>query len=90
MAEAVEAWNPDPHSTLPERSAEAAVGQAAFGAEPEPRQLRLRMIATGAHVIVQGRDGVVVEADDAFASVVAKNADGPPLQVEVALCRIAR
>jgi hypothetical protein len=55
MAEAVEVGNASPHPTIPERSAEAAIGEAVFLTEPKPGQVRMRVTATDAQVIGQRR-----------------------------------
>ena len=77
MAEAVEVGNASPHPAIPERSAEAAIGEAALFTEPKPGQVRMRVTTTGAQVIVQRRDGVAVQPDDPFPSAFTKDADGP-------------
>src|SRR5262245_8375825 len=79
VAQAVEIRNASPHPPIPERPADGAIGEPACLTEPKPGQVRMRMTAARAHVIVERRDGPGVQADDPFASTFTRDADAPPL-----------
>ena len=61
--------------TVPDRLGDARVGQLAALAEPQPRQIGVRVLLARAQVVLHGDQRLVVERDVVVLAALAENMD---------------